>query len=277
MKFVFAADIHGNMSQYQKIFDYLKQKNIPLLVLGGDLTPKNQELRNPLAQKEFLHNSLFPLIQEYLGRVLIIMGNDDYRRNLKFLEDNQSVIGYKLIYSPCLIDGFYFAGYSYVPYTPFKWKDWERRDLSSDEETNLRYDVATKGFIDYDKPYDIMSDFKSHSIEQDLTDLLKNVPAEKLIFVTHAPPADTAADFTKDNEGNLRHVGSYAVYKIIREKQPLISLHGHIHDTVQNSGIFPEKIGRTICCAVSNDHIGEHPYIVEVDTSHGIMVERKNL
>lgn len=277
MRFVFTADLHGNLTQYHKVFRYAEKNNIQLIVLGGDLTPKNPELRNPEAQKCFLENDLFPLIKNYFGKVLLIMGNDDYKRNLQFLEENQQTIGYNLIYEPYEVEGFYFAGYTYVPYTPFVGKDWERRDLESDTKSDLRADVLESGTIDFDKPYNILADMPLHSIEKDLKKLIKDIQPDKLVLVTHTPPADTNADLTKDKSGNLIHVGSRAVKKIINEHQPLLTLHGHIHDAVQNSGIFPEVIGKTICGSVSNDHIGNFPYVIDVEIKHAPTLKRIRL
>ena len=47
MHFIFAADNHGNLTQYKKIFNYAENKKIPLIIFGGDLTPKSPELRTP--------------------------------------------------------------------------------------------------------------------------------------------------------------------------------------------------------------------------------------
>lgn len=278
MRFIFTADLHGNLSQYQKVFEYAAQNRINTIIFGGDLTPKNPELRNPPAQKDFLQNTLFPLIKAFNGQVLLILGNDDYKRNIPFLEENQQNIGYKLLYTPCQIEGYYFAGYTYVPYTPFVWKDWERRDLKTDTAANLRSDVRTQGFMDYDKPYDILPDIMKNSIEEDLENLVKDIPAHKLVLVTHAPPADTNTDLTKDKRsGKVLHVGSYGIKKIIAEKQPLLTLHGHIHDSVQNSGIFPEVIGKTICASVSNDHLPASPYIIDITITDKVELVRKVL
>lgn len=54
-------------------------------------------------------------------------------------------------------------------------------------------------------------------------------------------------------------------------------LHGHIHDAVQNSGIFPEVIGKTICGSVSNDHIGNFPYVIDAEITHAPTLKRIRL
>ena len=50
---------------------------------------------------------------------------------------------------------------------------------------------------------------------------------ENLILVSHTPPMETNTDRLL----NGRHVGSYAVRRFIEEKQPLLCLTGHIHES----------------------------------------------
>lgn len=279
MRFIFSADLHGNQNQYKKVFDYTADNNVDIIVLGGDLTPKTPELRNPKSQREFFNNSLFPLIKSFDGKVLLIMGNDDYKSNYTFLREMQNKIGFDLIDEKAFaIDGFYFVGYSYVPYTPFVWKDWERRDLQADTQKDLREGTIIDGFISKDDdnkiPFSILSNMMNSSIEEDLNTITENIIPQKLILITHTPPFDTNCDLTKNKDGTIIHVGSKAVKKIIEEKQPLLTLHGHIHDTVQLTKIFPEHIGNTTCCAVSNSHIGDNPYIVDVDIINAVNTKR---
>lgn len=207
------------------------------------------------------------------------MGNDDYKSNLNFLKEMQNKIGFDLIdEKPIGIDDFYFVGYSYVPYTPFVWKDFEKRDLQTDTQKDLREGTIIEGFISQDDdnrvPFSILSNMMSGSIEEDLNAITKDIDLKKLILITHTPPFETNCDLTKNKDGNIIHVGSKAVKKFIEEKQPLLTLHGHIHDTVQLTKIFPEHIGDTTCCAVSNDHIPDNPYIVDVEITNAVNARR---
>jgi uncharacterized protein len=63
-------------------------------------------------------------------------------------------------------------------------------------------------------------------------------PPERLVFNFHCPPANTALDeapkLTEDlmaTGHETRHVGSTAVREVIEEARPLLSLHGHIHES----------------------------------------------
>ena len=76
---------------------------------------------------------------------------------------------------------------------------------------------------------------------------------EKAIFNLHCPPYDSRLDEAPDLDENLTPVlkagqinmvpvGSRAVRQAIEDWQPLVGLHGHIHESQGR-----HKIGRTVC------------------------------
>jgi len=76
---------------------------------------------------------------------------------------------------------------------------------------------------------------------------------ENCVFCMHVPPYNTEMDLAPELDSTLKpvvrgggmnmiHVGSTAVRSAIEKHQPLLSLHGHIHE----SRGFTE-IGRTLC------------------------------
>jgi Icc-related predicted phosphoesterase len=84
---------------------------------------------------------------------------------------------------------------------------------------------------------------------RDMTSKVKNM--ETSIFALHAPPYGTGLDEAPELDKELRPVkggtsrapvGSTAVLQIIKECQPLLGLHGHIHEAKGAT-----KIGRTLC------------------------------
>lgn len=67
------------------------------------------------------------------------------------------------------------------------------------------------------------------------------VSQEKYIFVCHCPPSSVGlGNIDKDTD-----VGSNALYKWIETTQPLLTLHGHIHESPQVTGYHTAKIGHT--------------------------------
>jgi uncharacterized protein len=75
-----------------------------------------------------------------------------------------------------------------------------------------------------------------------------------LVAVLHAPPYNSSIDQAPELDNELRvtvkvgagvvmaPVGSTAVRAFIEQRQPLISLHGHVHEAIGS-----EQIGRTVC------------------------------
>jgi len=87
---------------------------------------------------------------------------------------------------------------------------------------------------------------------------------ERAIFNIHVPPYDTSLDTAYEVDEDLRYVtkggrphgiatGSPAVRQIIEETQPLLSLHGHIHES---KGVT--KIGHTVAINPGSDYGSGH-------------------
>jgi Icc-related predicted phosphoesterase len=106
-------------------------------------------------------------------------------------------------------------------------------------------------------PRDVTEDVLANKIDE----LAAQVPdMSRCIFNVHAPPwgsnldlaPELDEDFTPRMEGGalkMIAVGSTAVLEAIRKWQPLLSLHGHIHEC--SAGI---KIGRTLCINTGSEY-----------------------
>jgi len=68
----------------------------------------------------------------------------------------------------------------------------------------------------------------------------------------HAPPLNT----TLDQLDNNQHRGSQAILEFLQNTQPLVSLHGHIHESPRKSGSYCQKIGHTL--AINPGQINQH-------------------
>ena len=49
------------------------------------------------------------------------------------------------------------------------------------------------------------------------------------------------------------HVGSIAVKRLIESRQPMITLHGHVHESARLTGSWKERIGRTHAFSAAHD------------------------
>ena len=49
------------------------------------------------------------------------------------------------------------------------------------------------------------------------------------------------------------HIGSIALKKFIEKRQPLITLHGHVHESARITGFWKDKIGNTYMFSAAHD------------------------
>ncbi len=272
---LFTADLHGNTKQYEKLFKEAYDKKIDTIIIGGDLLPKDAKSRTIQDQKKFISNTLFTTIvrfntenkkRDHICNIFLMLGNDDFKANSQFLKENQERKGFSVIHNTCLplFEDFKIIGYSFVPLTPFKYKDWEKLDADIEHETETRKGFVTEGIQTeggkiVKKSFDLSE--RDDTIENDLKKLMELANPRKTILVTHSPPYNTKLDMIRSKD----HVGSLAIRSIIEKNQPLISLHGHIHETVEVSGTFKEKIGKTLCLSAGNDHLNPQVHVISLD------------
>jgi len=262
--FVFASDLHGREERYLKLLSFVREKRPQAVFLGGDLLPSGSLLfgKSGFSQGDFLKGFILPCLRELRAdlkneypRFFLILGNDDARSEEASLcrlekEDLGEYVHMRKV--PFGIYAIY--GYSCVPPTPFSLKDWERYDVSRFVDPGAippeegRYSVAVpddeKGFP---------------TIQEDLGTLGGRDPLDRAIFLFHSPPYQTlldraAMDGRKVDHVPLDvHVGSIAIKRFIEERQPLVTLHGHVHESARLTGSWQDRIGRTYCFSAAHD------------------------
>ena len=65
----------------------------------------------------------------------------------------------------------------------------------------------------------------------------------KAIYIVHMPPANLRLDVCSNGE----RVGSQALYSFIKQNQPLLTVHGHIHESPAMTGFWKAQFGETTC------------------------------
>ena len=122
-------------------------------------------------------------------------------------------------------------------------------------------------------PWDTPREKDDRIIQRMIEEKISKVKNPKnAIFNFHAPPFNTSIDLAPQLDKNMRlvggldgvkfvHVGSKSVRNAIEKYQPILGLHGHIHES---SGF--EKIGKTICLNPGSEY-GEgllRGYIIDI-------------
>ncbi len=279
LKCVFTSDLHGDVKKYERLFEFIHNERPDGVFIGGDILPsrlrKNIDVEYFL--KGFLKKNLKTIIESLKEqvRIFMIMGNDDPRVYEKILKEMEKEDLLEYMHNSTTEFGDLFvSGYSFIPPTPFRLKDWERYDVSRyvgvgaiSPENGTR----TVEMCEYEKQF--------KTIEDDLKKLSKKSPPENTIYLFHSPPYETNLDRT-DLDGKMVdhapldvHVGSIAIKRFIEEKSPYITLHGHVHETVNITGSWKEKIGNSFSFTGVNN--GSELALIEFDTERPEKATRK--
>jgi len=270
MRCVFGSDLQGDENKYRKLFALVRDRTPSAVFLGGDLLPTIQSLSG--AGGEFISDVLarsFAELQTDLGdqypRVFVILGNDDPRAYEEDLqrEDYEGLWEY-IHFRRASLGKLTVFGYACIPPSPFHLKDWERYDVS-------RY--TDPGSVSPEKGARTVEPrgrrTRYRTIAQDLENLVKGEDLTAAIMLFHTPPYQTMLDRAAldgkmiDHVPIDPHIGSIAVRRFIEEKQPLLTLHGHVHESARITGSWHDRIGRTRMFSAAHD--GPELAVVEFD------------
>jgi Icc-related predicted phosphoesterase len=251
MKSIFVSDLHGKKENYEKLFGLITARKPKAVFMGGDLLPNYQLHNPPEFVDDFLRVSLTALkndLKEDYPVIIAILGNDDPAYTAPLFEELHSDGLMKYLQNTLIsVNGYQAAGYPFVPPTPFMLKDWEKYDVS---RYVPRDSVSPEeGIRTVDVPENII---KYSTIAFDLNVLSREIiDFRKSIFLFHSPPYETDLDkmMGRDITGNIElgSTGSIAIRRFIEKYQPLLTLHGHIHESSTLSGNWQDEIGSTKC------------------------------
>ena len=265
------SDLHGNINRFRKLFEIIEHEKPDGVFIGGDILPNQFLIKDDI--KKFLEEEFFnPIkkIRETIDkdiRFFVIMGNDDPKifEKLFINADKRKIIDY-IHFKTVEFNDFFVTGYSFIPPTPFQLKDWERYDVS-------RFvDVGVVSPEEGRRTTKVSKDITHYStISHDLEKLTKNSQLEKTIFIFHSPPYNSNLD-KADLDGKMVdyapvdcHVGSIAIRRFIEKKQPFLTLHGHVHETVRLTGEWKERRGKTFSFSAAHD--GNGLAVIRFDTN----------
>jgi len=120
--------------------------------------------------------------------------------------------------------------------------------------------MASLGVVPY-TPWSTERECSEEELAKRISELLDSLPdGRQAIMNFHCPPYGTGLDDAPELDATLKPVirggrpsivpvGSHAVRDAIKHYQPVVSLHGHIHES---RGV--QKIGRTLCVNPGSDY-----------------------
>jgi Icc-related predicted phosphoesterase len=260
----FVSDLHGRVTRYRRLFEAIAREKPEAVFVGGDFLPHHLYVDESMdvLHKDFIGGFLernFLEMRNVLGgsypRVFLIMGNDDARFEEAAILDAAAGGIWEYIHNRRVeFNDHPVYGYAYVPPTPFRLKDWDRYDVSRFVEPGAV--SPEEGF----RSVPVSEQEKKYStIKDDLEKLTEDADLRKAIFLFHSPPYQTKLDWSAqggrmvDHVPVDRHLGSIAIRRFIEARQPLLTLHGHVHESARLSRSWRDRLGRTHCFSAAHD------------------------
>jgi len=279
-RLLFATDVHGSEKCWRKFINAGTFKNVDVLVLGGDITGKvivpifqkgNHKWESDFLETKYALNGEEELREH--EKIIRYQGFYPYQTNQKEFDDiNADKEKLDRLFNQVMNETFKewlrFADErlrnSKIRVFLAPGND-DRLEVDSAFEVSERCLNAEGKVVMIDEYHEMISTgysnptpwktFREES-EEDLAKRLEsyvkqlaNIPNS--IFAFHAPPFDSTLDLAPELDENFRPVeggsklipvGSTAVREAITKYQPLLGLHGHIHEC---SGSF--EFSRTLC------------------------------
>jgi Icc-related predicted phosphoesterase len=276
----FATDLHGVQDRYDKLYSCSFRERPAAVLMGGDLLPRSFDGE----RGDFIRDHLVPgfeRLRHEMGtnypEVFIILGNDDPKaEEPAFVQAAEQGIWRYIHCRKCSMASFDLYGYAFVPPTPFLLKDWERYDVSRyvapgsvSPEEGIRSVEVEQHWV------------KWGTIAKDLEELTPRTSLERSIFLFHSPPHETCLDRapldgkTYEHVPMDVHVGSIAIRRFIEARQPLLTLHGHVHESSRLTGTWKIQLGRTTC--INGAHDGPELALVRFDPTCPALATRELL
>ena len=278
----FVSDIHGSDRCFRKFVNAARFYSANVLILGGDITGKmivpliaqpdgsrrcsyagsEYTLRSKQQIDEMVRNikdsGYYPYLAdpeeveelsskpELLNQLFKRLMKESIEGWMRLAEERLKGTGIKCFISPGNDDFFeideVLNASSYVINPEEKVVDIDGH-----------HEMITLGYANHtpwNSPREVDEEVLAEKIER-MAVKVKDIGAA--IFNIHVPPIDTLIDQAPKLDGNLKPVvsggnivmisaGSIAVRRSIEKYQPLVGLHGHIHES---RGVV--KIGRTMC------------------------------
>lgn len=279
IKLFFSTDIHGSNKCFKKFLKAGDFYKVDFLILGGDLTGKKIIPIIKQANGKFVSGFMEQetvMSQEELGQVVKTIedsGHYPYITDKEGYEELNSKKKREDIFKRLIIERFR----EWVQLAEKRLKDTKFKvyltggnddPLYVDDILKSDYMINVEGkVVNLDEDYQMIStgysnitpwncprDITEEELQEKIEAMISQVEnIESCIFNFHCPPKDTGLDECPRLDKNLKPIveagsiamygaGSTAVRSVIEKYQPLLGLHGHIHE----SRGFNE-VGKTLC------------------------------
>ena len=277
MRLLYTSDLHGSQKHYDWLLEVAESLKPDLVVLGGDLLPDDSAIKpetlghgQPTYVRSQFRDNIANLRDRSACReVFVIFGNHDWASSVPAMEElaGEGLVTILDHRRAVKVSGLSFLGYSCTPPTPWYVKDFERLDKPGDRAPllggacwNARFSRPVHHGAEV-----LFEDVKT--IAEELA--LVSAPEDPCVFVIHAPPLGTALDQAYGHKS----YGSAAISDVLKKHQPLLSLHGHIHESPRVSGKCRDTIGKTIAINPGQSGRCLNFAVAEIDVAAGAVTK----
>lgn len=276
LKILYTTDLHGSNLYYNMTFKKAMLHEVDLVINGGDLLPKIEPIfRRQKKYIRFLEKMYFPRWEKAGIYYIYCPGNDDAR----IFDDDLAQACSRFDFVHFLkrrkieIRGLDFIDFDLVCDYPFGIKDrcrMDRQDFIFPDQTGPPSYTVKKA---HGEAWEEIEDWFSvartlPTLEEELQALVRPRDMKKAVYIMHMPPAGIGLDACQADD----RPESKSVFEFLAKNQPLLSLHGHIHESYQMTGIWKTKIGDT--WAVQPGQGGQYPVYCVIDTDDLENMER---
>lgn len=268
-RILFVSDLHGSEQRYRKLWQVAQAEQPAAILLGGDLLPAFATVADIAGFVDDVFVGEARRLRSWrparFPKVLLIPGNDDPASTFGALQDGEAEGLWRVIHRRRDRIGRYTVyGYGCVPPTPFLLKDWERYDVSQFVDPGCIGPASGQRTTAVND-----DDIQFGTIAGDIAELAGNDNQDQAVWLFHTPPYRSSLDRAAldgrfvDHVPLDVHVGSIAVQRFIQDQQPLLTLHGHVHEAPRLTGFWRERLGRTWMLSAAHD--GPELALVRVD------------
>jgi Icc-related predicted phosphoesterase len=287
LRLYYASDIHGSEVLWRKFLSAAAGYRAQVLVMGGDVTGKvvvplverpegvevelfgeRQTLTDPEAIEEIEHriraNGMYPhrMTADELAQVA---GQPEQDREAWFADVMRRTFDQWLALADERLDDstrcFVMPGNDDPPGVDAAIEAAAKVEACDDRVVEFAgHGMISLGYSN-PTPFDSPRELDEDELYRRIAGLAEQLPdPRRAIFNLHVPPYDSTLDTAAELDENLEvvmsgsapkmiPVGSTAVREAIERFEPLLSLHGHVHESAGAT-----RIGRTLCINPGSDY-----------------------
>jgi len=267
MKLMTLSDIHQMNNKWKKLITASKLEKPEVIAIAGDLFPKDKGIQDHF---NFMHHikKYAKQIKDLNIELVLMLGNDDNQHLIPLFQELDKEGLFHFVHDSIkMVKGYEFVGMPWVKDYPFTYKFWIKPDINGDDGISLQQ-FGEPIILNKDNKWEKIEGKYLHyllekgSIEQSLSDLVSQVKdMNKSIWLIHGPPANMKLDVC----GHGEEVGSKAVTVFLEKNEPMLTIHGHIHESPEVTGIWKKQVGNTLVIQNGQLHLDLYYSMLQIE------------